>query len=148
MIRAVLDTNVLASGFLGGGGAPDLILRAWLRRAFTLIVSADIVAELARTLERPYFQQRFSADRRQATLDLLRRRGEMTRLTAKVAGVATHPEDDLILAAALSAGAEYLVSGDRQLLVSGDRQLLALARYEGITIMAPRPFLAVLGEAA
>jgi predicted nucleic acid-binding protein len=50
-----------------------------------------------------------------------------------VTGVATHPEDDLVLAAAVSAGADYLVTGDRK--------LQALDTFEGVRILSPRQFL-------
>lgn len=50
--------------------------------------------------------------------------------------VATHPEDDLILATAVAGNAEYLVTGDRQ--------LLALGTYEGVRIVSAAEFLAVL----
>jgi len=50
--------------------------------------------------------------------------------------MATHPEDDLILATAASARADYLVTGDRQ--------LLALGTFEEIAIVTPRAFLDLL----
>jgi predicted nucleic acid-binding protein len=46
------------------------------------------------------------------------------------------PDDDKIIACALAAGAEYLVSRDRD--------LLSLGSYAGITIIAPERFLRVL----
>ncbi len=60
----------------------------------------------------------------------------LTPLTVEVHGVATHPEDDLILATALSGQADYLVTGDRQ--------LLNLGSYQGVTILTPRSFLELL----
>jgi predicted nucleic acid-binding protein len=54
-----------------------------------------------------------------------------------VQGVASHPEDDLILATAVSAQADYLVTGDRQ--------LLALGEYQGAQIVTPRAFATILG---
>jgi predicted nucleic acid-binding protein len=50
--------------------------------------------------------------------------------------VATHPEDDLVLATAVSAHADYLVTGDRK--------LQRLGSYQGVRILSPREFLAVL----
>ncbi len=57
-------------------------------------------------------------------------------ITTSVAGVATHPEDNLVLATAVSASADVLISGDRQ--------LLKLGSYEGVHILSPRDFLAYL----
>ena len=60
MIAAVVDTNVLASGFTIQGGASDLLLRAWLAGAWDLIVSDHILAELERTFQKRYFLQRLT----------------------------------------------------------------------------------------
>jgi predicted nucleic acid-binding protein len=54
-----------------------------------------------------------------------------------VAGVATHPEDDLVLATALSAGADYLVTGDR-------RFRTRVPHYQGVTLVSPAEFLAII----
>lgn len=51
-------------------------------------------------------------------------------------GIATHPEDDLILTTALSGGAAFLVTGDHG--------LLRLGSYEGVSIVTVRAFLAML----
>jgi predicted nucleic acid-binding protein len=53
-----------------------------------------------------------------------------------VTGVASHPEDDPILATAVSASADYLVTGDRQ--------LQRLGSYRGVSIVSPREFLDLL----
>jgi hypothetical protein len=57
-------------------------------------------------------------------------------ITVSVAGTATHPEDDLILATALSVGVDYLVTGDSK--------LQRLRSYQGVTILSPRAFLEAL----
>ena len=53
MIIAVLDTNVLASGFIGEDkpdSTPGELVRRWRANTFTLVVSEHILAELADTL--------------------------------------------------------------------------------------------------
>jgi predicted nucleic acid-binding protein len=69
---------------------------------------------------------------------LLEQQTTSTRIAHEVRGVATHPEDDLILATASSARADYLVTGDRQ--------LQRLASYAGTKIVSPRQFLDILEE--
>ena len=56
---------------------------------------------------------------------------------ADVRGVATTPADDLILAAAVSGGASYLVTGDRRNRNPGE--------YQGVRIVGPRGFVDWLG---
>jgi hypothetical protein len=57
-----------------------------------------------------------------------------------IASGATHPEDDLVLAAAVSAAADYLVTGDRQ--------IRRLGSYQGVTIISPSDSLALLDQPA
>ena len=72
----------------------------------------------------------------QVVQDLLANEAVHMALTITVHGIATHPEDDLILSTAVSAQADYLVTGDRD--------LQALGSFRGVTIVSPRQFLAIL----
>ncbi len=54
MIVAVLDTNVLVSGFPARGGVPATLIAAWRQGAYTLVVSEPILEELAETWQDPY----------------------------------------------------------------------------------------------
>jgi len=137
---AVVDANVLASGFVARAPAslPAQVLDAWRATAYTLVVSQHILDELARTFGKPYFARRLTPAQVAADLALLRRQALVTPITAHVSGVATHPEDDLVLATAVSAHADYLVTGDKK--------LQDLGSYQGVTIVSPREFLALLGS--
>jgi putative PIN family toxin of toxin-antitoxin system len=133
VITAVLDTNTLASGAIAETGTLARIIEAWRTGTFTVIVSLPILRELERTLRKPYFTQRLTSTQRAGFLTLLERQAQLTPLTVEVHGIATHPEDDLIVATAVSAPADYLVTGDRK--------LRDLATYGGVTIVSPRLFL-------
>ncbi|MFN0074202.1 MAG: putative toxin-antitoxin system toxin component, PIN family [Chloroflexota bacterium] len=140
MIRAVIDTNVLASGFVRRHpqALPFLILDAWHDREFELICSAEIVEELERTLQSPYFAKRLCPEQVRDVLSLLREEATLAQVTTHVAGVATHPEDDVILAVSVSATADYLVTGDTK--------LQQLVRYQTVQVVTPRQFLEVLEQ--
>jgi uncharacterized protein len=137
MTRATFDANVLASGFVRPHGPPGVLLRAWQAGAFTLIVSEPLIDETERTLDKPYFAARLTRAQRANTIALLRAEAVVTPLTVTVTGVATHPEDDLVLAAAVSADADYLVTGDTK--------LQRLGTFEGVRIVSPRQFLDLIG---
>lgn len=143
MISAVLDTNVLAPA-LRGLSNPDNtlgeLLRRWRDGRFQLIVSRPILAELRRTLATPYFASSLTEQRRERAISLLQRWATPTALTVQVSGEATHPEDDLILATAVSAMADYLATGDDK--------LLRLGSYRGVKIITPRAFLEILTREA
>jgi putative PIN family toxin of toxin-antitoxin system len=143
VITAVLDTNVLASAILGlprPTSTPGELLRRWYGGAFTLIVSEHILSELGRTLSDRYFTSRLEPDQVTAAFEDLRVDAVMQPIRISVQGVATQPKDDLILAAALSAGADYLVTRDKP--------LQALGHYQTVRLLSPRQFLDLLESEA
>jgi putative PIN family toxin of toxin-antitoxin system len=136
-IKVVLDTNVLASGLAGFRNPTSTmatILRLWRLRVVTIITSEFLLSELSRTLQSPYFSQRLTPKQINSAMSLLRRKTTFTPVTTKVHEVATHPEDDMILATAVSAKADYLVTGDTK--------LQAIGTYKAVTILSPKRFLA------
>ena len=139
MIVVVLDTNVLASGVLGfdrTNSVPGMLLRRWRAGTFTLVVSEHILAELVRTFANPFFTSRLSTQQVEVALATLRAGTVIQPITTRVASVATHPQDDLVLATALSAGAGYVVTGDKH--------LQGLGRHRNVAILSPRQFLDLL----
>ena len=142
MIRAVLDTNVLASGALGltgGVTSPALLLHQWRAGRFKLIISDYIEEELRKTLAQPYFKRRIPSEDRELFLILLSKFAEHVAIRHRVTGVATHPEDDPILATALSARADYFVTGDLRL----QRRV---SSFEGIPLVLATEFLNILNR--
>lgn len=139
MTTAVADANVLASGFVRANpdAAPVLLLDAWRRDVFLLAYSEHILSELVRTFEDPYFQRRMTPAQMARDLALLRRQAIMTPITVEVHGIATHPEDDLVLATAVSANAEYLITGDGPLI-------RRVPEFRGVRLISPRDFLTFL----
>jgi putative PIN family toxin of toxin-antitoxin system len=81
-----------------------------------MVVSEHVLAELESTLIKPYFSTKIPIEQKARFFNLIRTYAEVIPLTIAVSGTATHPEDDLILATAMSASVDYLVTGDRQLL--------------------------------
>ncbi len=97
-----------------------------------LAVSEPILIELRRTLARPYYAARLSPTTAAAYMRTLVALSSVVPITAQVHGVATHPEDDLILATAVSARADYLVTGDQL--------LCRIGRIHDIPIVSPADF--------
>lgn len=141
MIVAVLDANVLASGFVSSGQtAPAQVLDAWRAGSYALVVSDHLLTELEHTFQDPYFSRRLTPEQTGANLRLLERWATVVTIDVQVKGIATHPEDDLTLAAAISGRADYLVTGDKKLQKVGT--------YLGVLIVSPREFLEILGTQA
>lgn len=136
-MRVVLDSNVLASGTVAASGPVRAIMDAWQAGTITVCTSEPIIVEVGHTLAKPYFTRRLTSEMVQDFLLLLYAYTECVMVTTVVSGIATHPEDDLILATAIDAGAD---------LVTGDTQLLKLKSYKGTKIISPAEFAAVLEE--
>ena len=111
--------------------------RAWRDGQFELVLSEQLLAEVERTLDKDYFRARLTSSLVTQFLMMLNRQAIIVPLTATVVGVASHQEDDMVLATAISAESEFLVTGDRQ--------LLRLGSYEGVIIVSPWEVPAILG---
>ena len=118
MSSAVIDANGLASAALTDLTPPGQLVDLWRDEWFELILSGHLFAEVERMLAKPYFRARLSPERIAAFLQMLASEATFVQLTETVVGVGTHPEDDLILATAASARADFLVTGDTTLCVS------------------------------
>lgn len=138
IIRVVFDANALVAGLPAASGTLAELVDHWRAGHFHLVVSSHLLAEVTRAWSKPYWRARLTPDQRERILFLLEESAERAPITVAVHGVATHPEDDLVLATAVSAHATYLVSGDKQ--------LLDLEQFAGVTIISPRQFLAVLDQ--
>jgi putative PIN family toxin of toxin-antitoxin system len=141
VIRATVDTSALAPAIRRVGqsrSALGPILRAWYAQRYVLVLSEPILVELQHTLAAPYFSRFLSERDQEEAILALRIDATIVPITATVEGVATHPEDDLILATAVSGQVNYLVTLDQQ--------LLRLGSYSGVQIVSPQAFLAILAQ--
>ncbi len=141
-MRVVLDTNILVSGFVSfkhPSRAPAQLLHFWQAEFFDLCISEHILTEVEETLKDSYFKKRLSQEniKIEDIKTLLQEDCILISHFNPVYGIATHPEDDLVLATALSARADYLVTGDQPLLRK-------VGTYKGVILISPNDFLEVL----
>ena len=122
----VLDTNVLVSGLAFPGGPPGRLVTAWRAGAFDLAASDFLLAELARILPALSARSGFTPTDVRDVLDLLRAMASVVELDpetltkAQAAGL-RDPDDAPVLATLMAAGADFLVSGDKDLLALAGR---------------------------
>jgi putative PIN family toxin of toxin-antitoxin system len=117
-VRLVLDTNTALSGLLWGGTPGRLIDAAEAGRV-ELASSAALLAELQGVLSREKFARQL-AKRGLSVGDVFDGFAAMVTLVAPAVIAPTitrDPADDQVLAAALAAKADLIVSGDAHLLV-------------------------------
>lgn len=141
MPRVVLDSSVLVSAFLTPHGSVVRLLRDPVRSRYELWLSDAILTETAETLLTKPRLRRYAAYADEDVHEFVRwllTQAEMVPDPPAPRVVPTDPKDDPIVAAAVAAKAEYLVTGDR-------RDLLPLGEYQGIRIISPRAFIDALG---
>ena len=129
-MKVVCDTNVLVSGTLFGGNSQK-ILRLVGRRIINNYASPAIFRELETVLLRPKFG--LAGDQVTGILHELRSLFETVIPSVQILEVKTDPDDNRILEAALTARAQFIISGDRD--------LLDLKIWRGIRILSPADFM-------
>lgn len=137
-MRVVLDTNIVASGIFWGGN-PARLLDAAQSGEIELFTSRRLLAELARILPRPKFARAVAASGLSIE-ELVLGYAALATVVQPVAiepTIAADPEDDQVLACALAARADLIVSGDKHLHSLG-------GSFQGIRIVRPAEAVAVL----
>jgi putative PIN family toxin of toxin-antitoxin system len=127
-LLVVVDTNVFVSIFQFGGRMGEILDLA-LQGAVELCTSQPMIEELRGVLQEKFH---WSAERVDAATETLLRFCHLIDPREPLK-VCRDPDDDRVLECALAAGAEVIVSGDRD--------LLDLGAFRGTPIMSPRLFL-------
>ena len=139
-MRLVIDTNVVVSGLLWLGN-PGRLLEAAALGQITLYTSPALLAELARTLATPKLARPII--RSGLTLDDLLARYANVAIVVQPATVPrivpNDPDDDQVIAAAVEARAELIVSGDKDLHDLG-------GNHNGIRIVTPAQAVQLIGR--
>lgn len=139
-MRLVLDTNVVVAGLLWNGH-PRRLLDLAINGDVTLFSSPALIDELAHTLNYPKFSQRIAAHCATTPSALTVRYSALVTLVtpSEVPRVIEQDaDDDQVLACALAANANLIVSGDKHLRSLG-------GAYQGIRIVAPAEAIHTVG---
>ena len=133
--NVVVDSSVLVSAFLTRSGATAEVFDRAREGAYVLCLSPIILEEVRRALLRPRLlvAYRHSPEAVEAFCDNLTRGAYVVSELPEMAHIGRDPDDEHVIAAALAAGAD--------LIVTGDEDLLALKHYEAIRIVTVRGFL-------
>jgi len=131
MLSAVVDTNVLISGLLGGR-ATRPIVDAFRDQRFQLVTSPWLIEEFLRVASRPMLQPYVSPRERQAIAWYLQTQARLVTPRRRIRAC-RDPKDNVFLEAA--------VAGRVDALVTGDYDLLELHPFRKIAIVTPAQFL-------
>lgn len=129
-MRVVVDTNTLISALLWQGTPYRLLMALRETPSVALFTSPALLAELADVLARPHLASRLlkiNASPENLLADIVRA-FQVVRAQPLPQPVCRDPDDDEVLACALAAKADFVVSGDDDLLV--------LQAHEGVAILS------------
>ena len=131
-MKVFLDTNVLASALATRGLCAELFEA--VLQSHELLISPPVLKELARVLP-----AKLGLSRQITTnfIDLLQVYATIVHST-NVAVSLPDPDDEPIVASALS--------GKARVFVTGDKALLELGSVEGLPVISPRQFWELLSD--
>lgn len=115
-MRVVLDTNIVVSGFLWDN-EPRALIEAAIEGRTRLFTSEALIRELAGVLPREKFAARLFVKQLSipALVERYRVLADIVAPAVLSGPVSKDPDDDLVLATALAAQADVIVSGDNDL---------------------------------
>ncbi len=124
-LRIVLDTNVLLSGVAYHGSIPGKIMAAWRHGSVEVLLSPFILDELRRVLPRLNKRHGLSVSEIDDLVDILAIQAEVIDSDPTIDPELRDANDLPVLGTLLAAdrlgGADYLITGDKDLLVLSAR---------------------------
>ena len=133
-LRVVLDTNVQLSGIAYPASIPGKIIAAWRYGSVDVVLSGFILDELRRVLPRLANRHLLSAVEIEDLVDILSIQAEIVDPLPNQTPDLRDPNDlpvlGTLLAAQRAGGADYLVTGDKDLLaMSGSFPIVTPAQF-------------------
>jgi putative PIN family toxin of toxin-antitoxin system len=134
-IKAVIDTSVMVSVAFAKEGLAKKLRDLIADEAFTLVTSKDILTELYRVLHYPHIQKRFKPTQKDidAFIAMIIEHADLTEGKYKVHKIKDDPSDDMFLACAMEAQADFIISRDPH--------LRNVKQFQGIKIIDLTTFL-------
>lgn len=139
MRKAVLDSTVLVSAFLTGKGASMQLLREAQGERFLICSAPEILDEIARVLlNYPRIRKRYiySDEAVAEYIQMLTVVARIVKSLPQLKVIERDPNDDMIVACAVKARTEHIITRDAD--------LLEIKEYQDISIVTPEAYLTLL----
>lgn len=136
-LHVVLDSVIAVSAFLTKGLTAELVSQC--HENVNLYTTEEILQEIRQVLlEKPHIRNRYtySSDTVEIFIEYLRNISTVVRHVPEIRVIERDPKDDMIIACAIAASANYIISRDRD--------LLDLGNYQQIQIVTPEEFIQIL----
>ena len=115
-LRVVLDTNVLVSGIAYPKSIPGRIIGTWRQGGLEVVLSRYILDELGRVLPHLNWRLNWQPNDFADLLDILAIQAELVESGPIEVTAVRDPRDLPVLSTFLASGADYLITGDKDLL--------------------------------
>lgn len=139
-MRAVIDTNVLISGFISRESYPAKLVDGWVEKRFEPVVSEEIIKEYREVFARDRFSALGSVEERLKLLGTLLSFEHVVLVNPqeRICMVKDDPRDDIFL--------ECAAAGECEFIISGDQHLLKLKQYKNIKVITAKEFIELLKD--
>jgi uncharacterized protein len=134
MLKVVLDTNVIVSGLNFPTSNPAKILLLVASEEIANFISRPILNETRRILVDKFFWTREEVDTAEVWLTTF---SKSVNPENRISVIADDPDNRIL---------ECAAEGQADFIISGDHHLTDLKNYQGIKIVAPSTFLALIAR--
>ncbi len=140
IIKAVIDTSVMLSVAFPRGELVRELRNMIADGAFTLVTSKEIMAELFRVIHYPRILKQFKPSKEDIDefIGMIMEKALITKGSYSLQKGSVDPTDDMFLACAMEAKADYIVSRDPH--------LRNLKHFHGIKIIDVKAFVERVGK--
>ena len=138
-LRVVLDSVVVVSSFLTTGLTAELLLLC--EEKVDIYTAEKILQEIRHVLlAKPHIRNRYDYTSQEVDVLVayLQEISIIVEHLPEIRVIARDPKDDMIIACAVAASADYIISRDRH--------LLDLGSYQDMQIVTPENFIQILRE--
>ena len=132
--RVVLDTSVLISSLLFRGEVSKLV-DLWKKGAFIPVISKGTFEELETVLDYPKFGLS-KEEKVEMIAEEILPFFEVVEVRQEVKGICRDPADDKFISCAVSAGADFIVTGDKD--------LMEIKKYRSVKVLSASDFLEMM----
>ena len=139
--RVFLDTNVIFSGLYSSEGPAGIILEHFINGRLIVVISQQVLEEVISTIKEKLPESLPALMRLLLSVTLEIVKNPVPNETARWSKVIMHPEDAIILAAAIAAQPDYFITGDKHFLANPE-----ILEKSGLSIVNPAQFLERLGD--
>jgi putative PIN family toxin of toxin-antitoxin system len=142
-VRVVLDVNILVRAFEKSAGLARELLRELLRRRCTILISGEMLVELARVLRYPHLQDRYHLTENDIYeyIQFLRKAAEVVVPDTSLAVPIRDATDIVVVQTAITGDAELICTVDADFY---EAAIIRFLSQVGIKVLDDIAFMRIL----